>query len=94
MKSIQAEYEKSSHAISVKPGALPEEWPRVCRRFNDDVERIRDVEGIKEYTGLYACYDDAGTPFYYLVREDSSLYRMKRKTFLDNIGVTGASSPE
>ena len=88
MKSIQAEYD--SQTISVKPDAKPEDWPTVCQRFNDDVERIRDVEDMEGYTGLYACYDDTNTIFYYLVQENKALYRMKRKTFLDNIGVKGS----
>ena len=94
MKSILAEYEKSSHAVSIKPDAQPEDWPAVCRRFNDDVERIRDVEDMEGYTGLYACYDDSNTAVYYLVHEDKALYRMKRRTFLDNVGAKGPSAPE
>ncbi|WP_022666138.1 hypothetical protein [Desulfospira joergensenii] len=92
MKAIQAEYDKASRKASIKKDARPEDWPAVCQKFNDDVERICDVGDMEGYTGLYACYDDANKAFFYLVREDKALYRMKRKHFLDNIGVDPAGS--
>jgi len=50
----------------------------VCRRFNDDVERICDVSDMNGYTGVFACYDETNTKVYYLVQEDKALFRMKR----------------
>lgn len=87
MKSIQAAYGESEEKITVRDGAKTEDWGEVCRKFNDDVERVRDVRDVGTYTGLYVCRDDADTCFYYLVEEDRALYRLKRKHFLDNIGL-------
>ena len=88
MKSIQAEFQKDPRTIKFKPGAEQEDWVKVCRRFNDDVERVCDVTDMGEYTGLYQCFDEVSKKFFYLVKEDRSLFRMKRKHFLNNIGKT------
>ena len=85
MKSIQAEFQKDPREIKIKDGAEQEDWPQVCRRFNDDVERVCDVS-VEKYTGLYQCFDEMNKGFFFLVEEDDSLFRMKRKHFLDNIG--------
>lgn len=87
MKSIQAEFQKDPREIKIKKDAQQEEWPVVCRRFNDDVERVCDVSDLGEYTGLYQCFDEKNQGFFYLVQEDKALFRMKRKHFLDNIGI-------
>ena len=71
----------------MKKNAEEEDWVKVCHKFNDDVERVMDFEKHQDYTGLYVCCDDYNNPFYYLVREDKALYRMKRKYFMDNIGL-------
>lgn len=88
MKSIQAEFQKDPLEIKVRAGAEQEDWPQVCSRFNDDVERVCDVSDMGEYTGLYKCFDEKNKEFFFLVEEDTSLFRMKRKHFLDNIGQT------
>ncbi|THB78959.1 MAG: hypothetical protein D3926_11805 [Desulfobacteraceae bacterium] len=87
MKCIQAEYNNETGNISIKPGATEEDWVSVCRRFNDDVSRVCDVTDIEDYTGLFECMDDHNQPFYYMVKEDKALYRMKRRRFFDNIGL-------
>jgi predicted metal-dependent phosphoesterase TrpH len=94
MKAIQAEVGQDPGAAQIKKDAVEEEWPRVCRRFNDDVERVCDVSGIGEYTGLYRCFDDHNQAVYYLVSEDTALYRMRRKHFLDNIGYKSGEKSE
>ncbi len=86
MKAIQAEFEKYPENIRIKEGAKAEDWPEVCRRFNDDVERVCDVNEISGYTGLYQCFDEKNRGVYYLVVEDKSLFRMRRRHFLGNIG--------
>lgn len=86
MKAIQAEVGRDPAAAQIKDGAAPEDWPQVCRRYDDDVERICDIDQVKGYTGLYRCCDDKNQAVYYLVNEDKSLYRLKRKHFLGNIG--------
>lgn len=88
MKAIQAEYNQDPLEISIRDGAEEEYWPDVCSRFNDDVERVCDAGDVPGYTGLYRCFDDNNTATYYLVNEDKSLYRLRRRHFLDNIGLS------
>ncbi len=87
MKSIQAEFDETSKKISIKEGAQTENWVDVCKKFNDDVSRVCDVDDIKAYTGLFECFDDYNKRSYYLVNEDKNLYKMKHKHFLDNLGL-------
>lgn len=86
MKAIQAEVKTDPGQARIRDGAVQEDWPSVCRKFNDDVERVCDVRDVDDYTGLYRCCDDKNQAVYYLVREDKNLYRLRRKHFLDNIG--------
>ena len=87
MKSIQAEFEETSQKITIKKDARQEDWDAVCRKFNDDVSRICDVSDQGDYTGLFECFDDDNKQFFYLVKEDKNVYRMKRKHFLKNLGL-------
>lgn len=87
MKSIQAEYNEASKAITIKQDAKIEDWVSVCRRFNDDVSKICDVTDIEDYTGLFECFDDENKKYFYLVREDKELRRMKRRHFYENLGL-------
>ncbi|MBT3176817.1 MAG: hypothetical protein HOG03_19785 [Desulfobacula sp.] len=87
MKSIQAEFEKLSKKITIKKGAKEEDWVSVCEKFNDDVSRICDVVDQQDYTGLFECCDDDNKRFFYLVKEDKNLYRVKHRHFLDNLGL-------
>ena len=86
MKSIQAEFQKDPRVIKIRPDAKQEDWTQVCRRFNDDVERVCDVSNLEDYTGLYQCFDEQNKGVFYLVEEDKALFRMKRRHFLENIG--------
>jgi len=85
MKAIQAEYTKDPFEIKIKDKAQEEAWPEVCARFNDDVQRVCDAK-VPGYTGLYQCFDDMNKKSYYLVNEDKSLYRLRRRNFMGNIG--------
>jgi hypothetical protein len=87
MKSVQAEFDETSKAITIKKDAEIEDWVSVCRRFNDDVSRVCDVTDLEDYTGLFECFDDKNNKSWYLVKEDKALYRMKRRHFYDNIGL-------
>ncbi len=87
MKSIQAEFEEANDKVTIKKGAKPEDWVAVCKKFNDDVSRVKDVSDQKGYTGLFECLDDDNKRFFYLVEEDKELYRMKHKHFYDNLGL-------
>lgn len=94
MKAIQAEVGEDPGRARIRAGAVEEEWPAVCRKFNDDVERVCDAENAGSYTGLYRCFDDRNKAVYYLVEENRQLYRMKHRHFLDNIGYQKDNSPE
>jgi len=87
MKSIQADFQKDPQEIKIKAGAKHEDWIQVCHRFNDDVERVCDINDLGEYTGLYQCFDELNKGVFYLVEEDKALFQMKRRHFLDNIGI-------
>jgi len=87
MKAIQAEYSKEPLDIKIRENAEEEDWPSVCARFNDDVERVCDADQVQGYTGLYQCFDEMNKKSYYLVNEDKSLFRLRRRHFLDNIGL-------
>ncbi|WP_457551244.1 hypothetical protein [Desulfobacula sp.] len=87
MQSIQAEFEEISKKITIKKDATQEDWADVCKKFNDDVSRVCDAMDQGDYTGLFECFDDDNKRFYYLVKEDKDLYRVKHKHFLDNIGL-------
>ena len=50
MKSIQVDYEPKSKAVTMKKNTETEDWIRVCHKFNDDVERVMDVENHQDYT--------------------------------------------
>ncbi len=88
MKAIQVEYTKEPFEIKISDEAVEEDWPAVCARFNDDVERVCDSNDAPGYTGLYQCFDEMNKKSYYLVNEDKSLFRLRRRHFLDNIGHT------
>lgn len=87
MESIEVDYDRKLKKVTMKKDAEKKDWVKVCRQFNDDVERVMDFEKYRNYTGLYVCHDDYNNPFYFLVREDKALYRIKRKNFIDNIGL-------
>lgn len=86
MKAIRADYDVHEDRLAVRDAAVAEDWIEVCARFHDDVERVRDAGEVPPYTGLYACFDDDNHPHHYLVEEDRGLRRLRRKTFLRNLG--------
>lgn len=86
MKSIRADYDKENQQARVQEGAKPEDWIKVCTRYNDDVHRVSDVTYIDGFTALYRCFDNDNKEAFYLVNEDKSLFKLRRKHFLKNIG--------
>jgi len=86
MESILADYQKETKKITIVKDAEKEDWAEVCNRYNNDVERICNVTDMENFTGLYQCFDDANRGVFYLVNEDKSLFRIRRKHFLSNIG--------
>ncbi len=87
MKSVMIIYDNTSDTISGHDSSDSESWAEVCGKYNNDVHRIRDVEGIGTYTGLYECFDDANKSFYYIVEEDPELFRFKRRGFYKKLGI-------
>lgn len=87
MESIRVQFKEKSKKITIKKDAEQEDWAAVCKKFNDDVSRICDVTDQEDYTGLFECFDDDNKQFFYLVKEDKNLYRMKHKHFFDNLGL-------
>lgn len=86
MKSIQINYNDASQTIKVAETASPEFWDAVCKRFDNDVRRIKAVSDQQPYTAVYACYDENNQPVYYLVEESRSLKKMRQKIFLSKLG--------
>ena len=86
MDAIIVEYDITKKTLEFVKGVVVEDWEAVCRRFNDDVHRVRDVDDIETYTALYECLDEKDKSHYYLVKEEDTLFKIRRKTFLSNIG--------
>ena len=86
MESIRVDYDPQNDVISQRSGSAAEPWLAVCQRYDDDVHRIRGVNGRLPYTGLYACYDIDNRPSYYLVEEDASLRAVKKRVFFSKLG--------
>ncbi|MFO7885832.1 MAG: hypothetical protein R6U68_13530 [Desulfobacteraceae bacterium] len=86
MKSIQAQFDKSSNSIQIKKDAQQEDWIDVCEKFNNDVERICYVDDQEDYTALYQCFDENNREYFYLVKEEKELYALRRRHFLNKIG--------
>lgn len=86
MKSLHVNFNEATQAIDTIETAVPETWEEVCERFDNDVRRVMAVSDPKGYTALYACYDENNQPVYYLVKEDRTLMKLRRKTFLGKLG--------
>lgn len=86
MQSVMVDYDETNDVITAKDAATEETWVSVCRRFNDDVHRLRNVSGMGKFTGLYECFDDDNKRTCYIVEEDEGLYRLRHKHFLEKIG--------
>ena len=86
MQAIKIKYKEADGVIEPIENESEEAWDVVCERYDNDVRRIRDVNGRETYTAVYACYDENNQPVYYLVEEDEALMKMRRKTFLSKLG--------
>jgi hypothetical protein len=87
MESILADFDGALKKVSIQSGAKKEDWIKVCEKFNDDVSRVMEVTDQGDYTALFECCDDYNKKVYYLVEEDSGLYKLKHKRFLENLGL-------
>lgn len=88
MQSLHVQYNKDDGTIAGIDNASPEPWEEVCERFDNDVRRITDVTDQAGYTALYACYDENNEAVYYLVEEDQTLIKLRRRTHLRKLGRT------
>ncbi len=86
MKSIIVNYNEDTSTIEMRDDVSVEDWTEICVKFNDDVHRVRDAKDQGEFTGLYECFDNYNNKTYYLVEEDTKLYRLRRKNFLTKLG--------
>jgi len=86
MQALKINYNETDQTITVVDDAAEEPWDVVCERYDNDVQRIRDVNDRETYTAVYACYDENNQPIYYLVEEDEDLMRMRHRTFLTKLG--------
>ena len=86
MKSLNVNFDEATQTIDFIETASSEPWDVVCERFDNDVQRIKNVADQNEYTALYACYDEDNRAVYYLVEEDEALMKLRRKTFLSKLG--------
>ncbi len=87
MQSVMVMYDDASDTISGHEGSESEPWANVCEKYNDDVHRIRNIEDMGTYSGLYECIDDDNKSFYYIVEEDQELYRHKRRNIYEKLGI-------
>jgi hypothetical protein len=87
MKALHVKYNQKSGIVERIENAVPETWEEICVRFDNDVSRIKEVDDPEGYNRLYVCYDEDDHPTYYLVAEDETLHTLRRKTFLQKLGV-------
>lgn len=87
MKAVPVEYDEKEDKITYPEQETGESWIETCKRFNDDVHRIRNITDHESYTGLYQCFDENDDSSYYAVEEDRELFNIKHRHFLDNIGL-------
>jgi hypothetical protein len=88
MNSLQVEFDEATETIDTIETQSPEPWDAVCERYDNDVQRIKDVSDHEGYSALYACYDENNQPVYYVVEEDEALMKLRQKTFLSKLGQT------
>lgn len=88
MQSLHVQYNEADGTIIGVDDASPESWEEVCERFDNDVRRIMDLADQAGYTALYACYDENNEAVYYLVEEDQTLTKLRRRTHLRKLGRT------
>ncbi len=87
MKAIKVNYKTDKDIIEAGKGEIVEDWLDICDKFNNDVHKVRDVTDHEEYTSLYECFDDDSVSFFYLVREDEELYKVRKKHRFRSLGL-------
>lgn len=86
MRALHVDYNKDTDEFEIVEGRKEKDWVAVCDRYDNDVQRIRNVENHSPYTGLFACFDEDNQPVYFLVEEDRQLNKLRHKAFLSKLG--------
>ena len=86
MKAKQVQYDPERDAIKVGIAAADEDWVAICDRFENDVQRVRDVSDHSPYTALYVCFDPNNRPVHFLVQEQRKLNQLRHKVFYSKLG--------
>ena len=86
MKATQVQYDENKDLIKRIKGQPEEDWVAVCERFENDVQRVRDVQDQSPYTALYVCFDQDNQPVHFLVQEDRQLNKLRHKVFFSKLG--------
>jgi hypothetical protein len=89
MKAKQVLYDREKDAITSNNDPPEEDWVTVCERFDDDVQRVRDVPDRPPYTALYVCFDSDNRSVHFLVQEDRQLNKLRHKVFYSKLGKEG-----
>ena len=89
MKAQQVQYDRENDAIEKLDDQPEEDWVAVCERFDNDVQRVRDVHDQTPYTALYVCFDPDNRPVHFLVQEDRQLNKLRHKVFYRKLGKQG-----
>jgi hypothetical protein len=89
MKAQQVRYDQENDTIEPLDDPPQEDWVAVCERFDDDVQRVRDVPDRPPYTALYVCFDPDNRPVHFLVQEDRQLNKLRHKVFYSKLGKEG-----
>lgn len=87
MKAIRVNYDSANGRVTDIADASVEDWVAVCEAFHDDVHRTREFTDREGFNALYTCFDEEDNRVYYLVEENRSLRKMRRKHFLGHLGV-------
>lgn len=89
MKAQQVQYDQDNDTIERVNDPPEKDWVEVCERFDNDVQRVRDVQDQPPYTALYVCFDPDNRPVHFLVQEDRQLNKLRHKVFYRKLGKQG-----
>ena len=87
MRSIQINYNSKDDILEKIEGKNEEDWVKVCKKYDDDVHRIKDIKDNEPFTALYECFDENNSTFYFLVEENTELFKLRRKNARNSLGM-------
>lgn len=86
MKAQQVQYDQDNDTIERLDDQTEKDWVDVCERFDNDVQRVRQVHDQPPYTALYVCFDADNRPVHFLVQEGRQLNELRHKVFYSKLG--------